>query len=351
MLGVKVPFVRGGQDALMNSLCRELQARGHLVDTVELPFQVPPRESLLSQSALWRCLDLSRFAGREVDLVIATKYPSFYARHPRKSLWLVHQHRPAYDLYAGSFGDFTDSPEDEALRRMIVHSDTQVISECAYVSGISRNVVRRLKEFNGISAEALYPPLPMGNRYRCAESANYILSVGRICGIKRVDLMLKALPIVHNHVKLKVAGSPDEPGVMEYLKNEVDKHHLWERVEFVGRVDDETLLDLYARALAVYYAPHDEDYGYVTLEAMASGKPVVTASDSGGVLEFVSHEESGLVVAPTIDAIGHAFNRLIEDPAGAQRMGEAGRRLIEESGLLEQGWQKVVSSLLSPLEA
>jgi len=350
ILGVKIPFVWGGQDVLVGSLARELGARGHQVDTVELPFQVPPRENLLKQAALWRALDLTHFAGKDVDLVIATKFPSYYARHPRKSIWLVHQHRPAYDLYGGNFSYFTDDPRYEALRRMIIEGDTKVISEAAFVSGISRNVVERLADYNGIKAEAIYPPLPLGNRYRSSEPQNYILSVGRLCGIKRVDLMLKALPIVHNFVKLKIVGSPDEPGVLDYLKNEVDKHHLWDRVEFLGRVGDEELLSLYAGASAVYYAPHNEDYGYVTLEAFASGKPVVTAGDSGGVLEFVKHGENGLVTAPTTDAIGHAFNELIEDSAQARRLGQSGRKMIEESGLLEQGWDHLLDRLLSPLE-
>jgi len=232
---------------------------------------------------------------------------------------------------------------------MLVEGDKHVIGECGYVSAISRNVAERLEHYNGIHADVLYPPLKLAGRYRSAEAADYILSVGRICSIKRVDMMIKALPIVHNFVTLKVVGTPDEPEVMEYLKNEIDKHHLWQRVEFLGRVDDEALLDLYSRALAVYYAPHDEDYGYVTLEAMASGRPVIAATDSGGVLEFVKHEENGLVLEPTSDAIGHGANRLIEDRALAMRMGERGRQMLQEAGLAEGGWDQVIGKLLSPL--
>ena len=137
---------------------------------------------------------------------------------------------------------------------------------------------------------------------------------------------------------------------MDYFKNEIDKHHLWERVEFLGRVSDDELLRLYSNALAVFYAPFDEDYGFVTLEAMASSKPVVTASDSGGVLEFVKHGENGLVVEPTSDAVGHAVNRLIEDKAYAGKLGARGRDFIESSGLLSHGWDTVIHSLLAPLK-
>ena len=345
-----MPFVWGGQDVLLGSLCRELRARGHAVDTIELPFQVPPKEHLLNQAALWRALDLTHFGGKNVDLVIATKFPSFYARHPRKSLWLVHQHRPIYDLYAGSYSDFSDSPQDEALRRMIFDADCKAIGECAYRSGISRNVVERLKNFNQIDSEVLYPPLPLGQNYRCAESEDFILSVGRICGIKRVDMMLKALPMVHQHITLKIVGSPDEPGIMEYLKNEIDKHHLWKRVEFLGRVDDQTLVELYARARLVFYAPHNEDFGYVTLEAMASSKPVVTGIDSGGVLEFVQHDQNGIVVEPNLDALARGINRLVENPQFSLELGRNGRKFVEQAGFFERGWEEVIARLLSPLE-
>src|SRR4051812_34492830 len=105
ILGVKVPFTRGGQEVLVASLMRELRSRGHEVDTVELPFTVFPKESILNQVAMWRSLDLSEFSGKKVDLVIATKFPSYYAKHPCKSLWLVHQRREIYELYGGRFSD------------------------------------------------------------------------------------------------------------------------------------------------------------------------------------------------------------------------------------------------------
>lgn len=351
VLGVKVPFTRGGQDVLVKTLCDELKRRGHKADTVELPLSVFPKESFLRQAAIWRALDLSEFGGEEVDLVIATKFPSYYVSHPRKSLWLVHQHRAVYDLYGSRYSDFSDDPRDEALRRKLINGDNEVIRECSFVSGISKNVVNRLKEFNGIDGVPLYPPLPLAGSYRTAEAEPFILSVGRICAIKRVDLILKALPFIHRFAKLKIVGQPDEPGVMDYLQNEIDKHHLWDRVEFVGRASDEELLDLYARCSAVYYAPHNEDYGYVTLEAMASSKPVVTAHDSGGVLEFIRNEENGIITAPTSEAIGKAVNRLLEDEEFAKRLGAQGRADLDALGLEESGWDPIIDGLLSPLQS
>ena len=107
--------------------------------------------------------------------------------------------------------------------------------------------------------------------------------------------MLSAMSKVNEGLTLKIAGSSDEPAIENYLKSIVKKHNIEQRVEFLGRVSDEDLLDLYANCFAVYYAPYDEDYGFVTLEAIKSGKIVLTAEDSGGVLSFINNKENGLV--------------------------------------------------------
>lgn len=351
VLGVKVPFTSGGQEVLARCLLNEIRARGHQVDSVELPFSMLPKERLLGEAARWRSLDLEEIAGNKIDLVIATKFPSYYVRHSRKSLWLVHQHRPLYDLYGTRYSDFGDDARDEALRRQLVEGDDLVLKECAYRAAISRNVAQRLKRFNNLDCEVLYPPLPAGDKYYSKPAEDYILSVGRLCSIKRVDLMIKAMPSVKAPLSLKIVGQADEPGVMEYFQNEIAKHNLAQRIEFLGRVGDQELLELYAKSLCVYYAPHDEDYGYVTLEAMASAKPVVCCHDSGGVLEFIDDQQTGLVVAPEPEAIAAAVNRLSADRGLAQNLGLSARSFIDKHPELSAGWDNLIARLLSPLEA
>ena len=73
-------------------------------------------------------------------------------------------------------------------------------------------------------------------------------------------------------------------------------------------------MDLLARCLALAYLPVDEDsYGYPSLEASHSFKPIVTLSDSGGALEFVRDGKEGLVANPNPRDLGAAFDRLYED--------------------------------------
>lgn len=346
VLGAKVPFTSGGQEILVKSLCAALRDRGHMADIVELPYHVNSRIALLQQAYQWREFDFSKFAGLDVDLVIATKFPTYFARHPRKSVWLVHQHRPIYDLFATQFSDFSDDPRSEALRRRLMREDTAEISRCQRIAGISRNVIHRLNEFNGIQGQVLYPPLPCGSRYYNEQEEPYILSVGRICRIKRLDLLIKAMPSIDPSLSLKVVGQPDDPEFFDYIKNEIAKHHLQARVHFIGRLDDAELLRIFARSMMVYYAPYDEDYGFVSLEAFASGKPVISATDSGGILEFVEHQVNGLVSEPDSADIAIAVNELFHNSDRRIAYGSAGFSVIQERGLLERGWDDVISQLL-----
>ena len=108
-------------------------------------------------------------------------------------------------------------------------------------------------------------------------------------------------------------------------------------------VSDERLLQLYRAALGVYFGPFDEDYGYVTIEGFAASRPVVTLTDSGGPLEFVRDDETGLVRPPEPKAIAEALDRLAGDRAGAERMGRAGNALVRAE---VPRWPDIVARLL-----
>jgi glycosyltransferase involved in cell wall biosynthesis len=146
------------------------------------------------------------------------------------------------------------------------------------------------------------------------------LTVSRLDRPKRVDLLIKAMRHVRADVRLLVAGTgPEQPRLLRLAAKDA-------RVEFLGFVPDEQLVDLYAQAIAVPFVPLDEDFGLVTLEAGMAGKPVITALDSGGPRELVANGNNGLVVEPTPRAIGRAMTRLVEDPARAQELGLAAQR-------------------------
>ena len=314
VLHAQVPFTSGGAELLIECLCKELRARDFLADVVSIPFNAEPKSSLLQQMMLWRAIELREVGTRTIDLVIATKFPTYMISHPNKVTWLIHQHRQLYDLYGSRFGDFSTEMEDEALRQLIIDAEHKSLKECKKLYTISENVSTRLETFLGLDSSALPPPLPYTGKYYSSDTRRpYILSVGRLCSIKRVDMIIRAMSQINDSLNLKIVGSADEPQIEEYLHSEVEKHHLWSRVEFLGRVPEDTLLELYSEAFLTYYAPFDEDYGFVAPEATTSGSPVVTTSDSGYVLHFIKHLENGVVVAPEDDALAKACNQLLDD--------------------------------------
>jgi glycosyltransferase involved in cell wall biosynthesis len=325
---VQAPFIVGGAEILVAELRKNLERRGFTVDVANVPFKWYPVSEIVRQALAWRLLDVTESNGTPVDLVIPTKFPSFLLKHPRKVAWLFHQHREAYDLYATPYCSFTDSPEDQRVREAIHAMDSQSLGECRSIFTISRNVANRLSRYNGIAGEALYPPPHHLGRYRSDAFGDYLFYAGRLDRLKRLDLALDALKRTGSAVRLKIAGS----GPMEgELKKRAERLGIAGRVDFLGFVPAEDLLALYAGCRAAYYAPLNEDYGYVTVEAFLSGKPVLTTADAGGPLEFVSSEENGIVTEADPLAIAAGMDRLYElGEARLSEMGESGRRRVQD---------------------
>jgi glycosyltransferase involved in cell wall biosynthesis len=331
-----VPFVTGGAELHVRALIDVLRRRGHDVDLVALPFRSQPKDELLAQAAAWRLLDLSSSNGQPVDLLIATRFPTYFARHPRKVAWVIHQHRAAYELCGTPYSDFEHTEADVGLRRKLFELDARMLGECRHVFANSNNTARRLQTFNGVPAEGLYHPPPLADRLHEGPYGDYVLVVGRIENVKRVDLAIAAMAHVPPPLTLIIAGDGSQRAAAERA---VAEHGLGGRVVFAGAVAGDELIALYAGALAVVYAPFDEDYGYVTLEAFLCAKPVITATDSGGTLEFVVNDQNGNVCAPEPAAIGAALSRLAADRARAAQLGQAGlsrARQITWDGVVER---------------
>jgi glycosyltransferase involved in cell wall biosynthesis len=341
LCGAQVPFARGGAELLLESLQTELVARGHQVDQVAIPYSWQERIDVLRSGLVWRLLDLEKVAGERVDLVIATRFPSYLVRHPNKVVWLVHQLRQAYDLKGTPYSDFTDSPRDRRVIEMLRAMDRRTLGEARALFSISRNTAERLAHHNGLHAQVLYPPPKLAAAHRAAtasECGDYIFTAGRLDTLKRFDLLLRALAATQSPVRCKIAGTGPERAALGELATSLG---IAERVDFLGWVADDDLPMLYRESLAVYYAPYDEDYGYVTVEAFLSAKPVVTLADAGGVLEFVSDGVNGFVCVPgDTRAVGGRFDTLYRDRPRAHELGVAGRQRVAAIA-----WDDVVARL------
>jgi glycosyltransferase involved in cell wall biosynthesis len=336
----QVPFVKGGAELLVESLREELTKRNYQTDIIALPFKWYPNHQLIQSMLNWKFIDLSESNAEKIDLVIGTKFPSYGVNHSNKVTWLVHQFRQVYDLFGTEYSEYDYTPESLSIRELIHRFDKNSLSESSKIYTIAKNTSLRLKKFNGMNSETLYHPPKHVGFYNNQGYDNYILSVGRLDKLKRIDLLIKSMENVDSNIKCVIAGQGPE---REYLEKLVAKSGLSDRVIFLGFVDDKQLIDLYAKCLAVYFAPYDEDYGYVTLEAFLSSKPVITMHDSGGVLEFVTDNETGLI-ANTIEEIADKFNQLYSDKEMAKELGANGYDLVREIT-----WDNVIDRLTESL--
>jgi glycosyltransferase involved in cell wall biosynthesis len=336
--GAKVPFAHGGAEILVESLRGELAARDFEVDVVTLPFHWPTRVELLKSALAWRLVNLTESAGKRIDRVIATRFPSYLVKHPNKVVWLVHQLRQIYDLLGTPYSDFADQPRDRKVIEMIRDMDRRTLSEARAVFTISGNVAERLRRNNEVAAEVLHPPPRLAGRLHCGDFGDYVFSVSRLDRLKRFDLLIRALRHTETPVRCRIAGKGPEHDALRELAARLG---VAERVELLGWVGDDDMVQHFAGACGVFFAPYDEDYGYVTVEAFKAGKPVVTTSDAGGVLEFVEDGVNGYVCNPDSPReIASRLDRLFRDRQLARTLGAAGQAKVKRIG-----WDQVVASL------
>ena len=339
-----VPFIRGGAEVHAEGLCDALQEAGHEAELVAIPFKWYPPEKVLDHMLACRLLDLTEVMGSRVDLLIGLKFPAYLIPHPRKVLWILHQFRTAYDLWDHELGDLNYRADGMKVRDAIRDADRLLIPEAQRVFANSCNVAARLQHFCGIEATPLYHPPPNSEKFYSATAEDYLFFPSRLCLPKRQALVLEALAHTKNPVQVKFAGAADQPAYESQLNTLARKMRVHERVSWLGEVTEEEKRELYARALAVVYPPLDEDYGYVTLEAMLAAKLVITCDDSGGPLEFICDGETGLIASPDSIALAKAFDRVWDNRDYARRLGESAKERYLEMNIT---WEGVIQKLLS----
>lgn len=337
----QVPFTTGGAESHVEGLRRAFVVAGYSAEVVALPFKWYPPEEIMRGALAWRLLDLSEANGKPVDMIVGMKFPAYLVAHARKVLWIMHQHRSAYNLSGTAFDDLSTFPEGARVREWIHHCDNRFIPEAKKVFANSKAVAARLRRYNHIESEPLYHPPPRAEQLHAGEQGDYIFYPSRLEPQKRQELLIEAMAYVRTPVRCVLAGGARDMAHYEALTGQ---HGVRGRVSLRGFVEEAEMLELYANALGVCYLPFDEDYGYVTLEAMLSGKPVVVARDGGGATEFVEDDSEGFVVEPEPRAIAAALDALYRDRARAHRMGERGREKLRAANL---SWQNVVERLIS----
>lgn len=339
---VQVPFTKGGAEIHAEMLCKELKARGYEADIITIPFKWYPNQTLRDCMMIGRMIDLTEVNGEKIDVVIAMKFPAYYVKHDHKVLWLLHQHRQAYDLWNTPYGDIHKTKDGKQMRELIIQHDTKYIKEAKAVFTNAKNTSKRLKKYNNIDSTALYHPPLNYEKLHCIEYGNFVFYPSRIDSIKRQRLLVEAARYVKSNVTMVIAGGGAQTE-LDYLSEYIKNYHLESKVKLVGFISEEDKIDYYARCLCVYFGAYDEDYGYITLEGFFSKKSVIVHKDSGGPLEFVEDEVNGYVIDNCAKEIAKKIDILYNDRQLAQEMGENGYQSLLNKHL---NWDYVIDKLL-----
>lgn len=334
-----VPFIDGGARQIVEWLETHLLEAGHDVERVYLP-EVDAPGLLYRQMMAFRWVDLS-----DADLVICLRPQSHLISHPNKVLWFIHHVRVFYDLWDSPYRDFPDDDKHRGIRSAIHAADSAAIAEARAVFTNSRVVSDRLKQFNRIDSEVLYPPIFRPERFTCRGYNDEIVYISRIEHHKRQHLLVEALAQTTTPVRLRLCGTTGGAYAKE-VRDIAERLGVADRLSFDNRwITEDDKAKILSECLASAYLPVNEDsYGYPTLEAAHSAKPVLTTTDSGGVLEFVQNGRSGLVSAPDPASLAAGMDALFADREATARMGEAAASRIHELGV---SWPRVIERLLA----
>jgi glycosyltransferase involved in cell wall biosynthesis/SAM-dependent methyltransferase len=342
ILTTQCPFVIGGAELHARNLEGALRMAGHEAEIVTMPFKWYPPLTILDHMLAAQSMDVSEFNGVKIDLAVCLKFPAYLMRHPNKTFWILHQHRQAYDMWNNGLSDLFDDPNGQFVRAAIREADNAELGHASRIFANSSNVAKRLQHYNSIAAEPLYHPPPLADRLRGGEFGAYFYYPSRISPAKRQDFVLRSLAHSKSKARVVFSGAPDNPDYGLELKKLARDLGISDRVEWKGFVSDAEMLGLYAGARGVLFTPIDEDLGYIALEAMLAGKPLLTLSDAGEPADLVRDGIEGWILPPEHSAFADAMDRLASSVEMARTMGAAG---LERYHSLDISWDNVVAKL------
>lgn len=331
----QTPFLPGGAHYHVHGLVDALRRFGYRTELLTLPFHYD--EAYISQQmAFAQRLNVTAPNDVPIDRVISLQFPTYGVQHAEHTIWLMHQHRVCYELYDEAHA----SAALKALKPEVESFDSLHLSRAKHLFANSPRVAERLRHNTGLTAEALYHPPYGAEHFTCADDWGYLYYPSRLEPLKRQALLIEAMTRTRTPVKLLLSG---EGSQRKQLQACIAQYGLEDRVRLLGYVTEQEKLTLYAHALAVAFPTFDEDYGYVTLEAMLAAKPVITCTDSGGPTAFVKHGDTGWQCEPTAQALAEAMDEAYLDRNRAKRLGQQGRDAYQAAQI---SWHHVVSRLV-----
>jgi len=336
-----VPYTRGGVENLLFGLCGAINKyTNHTAELIKIPIREDSAANILK--AYWK---FYRTRLDHFDLIISVKYPSWMIRHRNHMVYMCHRHRGLYDCYSDELVGSVDSRPllkfPGPLIQKIIHKLDALAINPKWISDmfcISATVAARSEYFpNQMPPTVLHPP-PILENFK-TEPGSHFFTASRLDPPKRIDLLAKAYRTVKGDIPFYIAGDgPQRPQLQKLAEAD-------QRIKLLGDISDDQLLDYYSKSIAILYAPYQEDYGYITIEAMESGKPVITASDAGGPLEFVQNGKTGLITDSNPMDLAGAIQTLADDQNLAGEMGLAAKEIVRHIT-----WENTVVKLLAPYQ-
>jgi len=325
---------------IANAVVAALRAAGHDAALLQTPQNRFGRQAA-AYLATWLTDVGQAHDGKPVDQVISLRFPSYAVRHRVHACWLNHRMREYYDQWPRFSGSISSRGRlKEQVRRRLIHTaDRYLLTQnVTRLFAQSRTIATRLQRWGGIASTVIHPP-PPPRAYRCEGYDDFILVVSRLTPLKRVGLVVEALrdPVAAG-VSCVVVGDGEEQAALRQIVSECG---LDARVTFLGAVGDDELLTQLARCRAVCFPAQAEDYGLVTVEAFASGKAVVTCTDSGGPAELVRDGENGFVTLPDPSLLASSLAALSDDRGLAERLGATAL-----SDVSEMTWERAFRQLV-----
>lgn len=335
-----VPFIHGGARNIVEWLQPMLEEQGHQVERVYLP-EIDDPDLLFQHMMSYRWVDLEA-----ADRIICFRPQAHLIPHPHKILWFIHHIRAFYDLWDSPYRGFPNDAKHRGIRDALRAVDDAGLREAKTIFANSRVVSDRLKTYNNIESEVLYPPVFQSERFHCAGFNDEIVYVCRLEHHKRQHLLVEAMRHTKTPVRLRLSGTSATADYPKDLSQRIAELDLAERVILDSRwISEEEKVEQIANCLAAAYLPLDEDsYGYPSVEASHASKPILTVFDSGGVLELVQNGINGYVTEASPEALGDAMDRLYLDRVKTEEMGRNAHDRLAE---LNISWSHVLQRLLA----
>ena len=335
ILMARSPFGNGKAEAHALKLRGALRDGGAEAEIIAIPFKQYPADAVVEQILACQLLDVSESCGVRIERVIGLDFPAYHMLHPDKILWL--RHWPFADGAAKRQPDMRDA------KQLIQQADRAAFGQARYIFTQSQNVTNRLDAFSGVASTPLYPPLPDAEHYAWREAEDFLFMPGRVMAPMRQALVLSALALTRNAVKVVFAGRSGEDAYEAELRALAGRLESG-RVRWLGDVAAAEMRVLFGTCLGVLAVRVDADTGDVALAAMLSSKPVIACADSGGPLDFVVDGQTASVCVAEAEVLAEAMDRLWEDRAQARDWGKAGRARYEALGL---SWSNVAEMILA----